>query len=183
MKSKVSSSLLLPQPPLPPCLLEIAPCVLRRSRCGQLQRRARCSLTPQLPARQLCSSINPPRLLNQYEREKICSTFGKKLLLPGGPQVSPENAREFVVQPGRAPGDRYEPSEGHRKRGILSPSHPCCEATHNTKLIKASTGRRRNVPFGKFRSSWLVLPMTSVLPSVELTEPARSFWSRPSRAT
>lgn len=46
MKLKVSSSLLLPQPPLPPCLLELALCVLRLSRCGQLQRRAALLTNP-----------------------------------------------------------------------------------------------------------------------------------------
>lgn len=62
-------------------------------------------------------------------------------------------------------------SEGHRKGGTLSLSHLSFpEATHNTKLIKASILRKRNVPFGKFRNSWLVLSITFVLTSVELIQ-------------
>lgn len=62
-------------------------------------------------------------------------------------------------------------SEGHRKGDILSPIYfSFQEATHNTKLIKASILRKRNVPFGKFRNSWLVLSITFVLTSVELIQ-------------
>lgn len=61
--------------------------------------------------------------------------------------------------------------EGHQKRDILSPIHfSFPEAAHNTKLIKTCILRKRNVPFGKFGNSWLVLSITFAQTSVELIQ-------------
>lgn len=151
MKLEVDSFLLLPQALLPPCFLEIRIWILR----------------PRVTA---CAASG---------RENKFAVHFKNFLLSCGPKVSKEKAGKFVLQwDSRASwistgclNTVTKLSEGHWKRDIPSPSHfSFCEATHNTKLIKASTLRKRNVPFGKFRNSWLVLSITFVLTSVELIQ-------------
>lgn len=180
MKLKVNSFFLLP-----PCFLEIFICILRWRATG-----ASCAgsspgvltETSQLPKLQQASgsSIKTSTFaapVRERERTNLLYIL-KNLLLSCGPKVSREKAWKFVLQlrqwascvsPGRL-NTVTKLSEGHWKRDILSPSHFFCEATHNTKLIKASTRRKRNVPFGKFRNSWLVLSITFVLTSVELIQ-------------
>lgn len=185
MKLKVNSFLLLPQALLPPCFLEIFICILRlrvtaASRIGRSPKSAHWNTST---AQTSGSFLQQHKNLNiccisERKRKKSAAHFKKltALLWTSGEQresleVCPA-VRQWVtcISTGHL-NTVPKLSEGHWKRDILSPSHfSFCEATHNTKLIKASTLRKRNVPFGKFRNSWLVLSITFVLTSVELIQ-------------
>lgn len=183
MKLRVHFFLLLPPPLLPPCFLEHLFVFCDWGSLQELHWECTGSTQWNTSAAQTSASfLQQHKNINTCapvrERKKICHTLKKNLLLSSGPKVSSEkpgglscNEKGGSCSSTGSLNTVTKLSEGHQKRDILSPIHfSFREATHNTKLIKASILRKRNVPFGEFRNSWLVLSITFVLTSVELIQ-------------
>lgn len=186
MKWRVHSFLLLPPPLLPPGFLELFICVLwlRVTAGAALGVHWECSTKhlccpnfskPLAAARKhqyLCTSER-----QRERKKKYLPYIRKKLAALQWAWGEQGETWRFVLQWGKESwtwtgclNTVTKLSGGHWERDFLSPIHFFREATHNTKLIKASILRKRNVPFGKFRNSWLVLSITFVLTSVELIQ-------------